>query len=163
VPVNNSRQTGHSSMLLTHHKWRGVPGFVRRTRNLNPRHLTEEHHVRNNRHQKIQQNITLLHILLGWEIINDGASVPRCLAGTWTWISTRFTWAWSIPVSNTMTWVKSGHFFRWSVQYHVGDHRHQKVQEYITLLHVYLYIRLFLTQLRFARYMRDTRGMVRRV
>jgi len=76
-------------LLITHHKWRGVTWLVRRARNLDPRHLTEEHHV--------------------------------C------------------------------------------DNRHQKVQEYITLLHYYFYIRLFLTQLRFARYIRDVRGMVRRV
>ena len=51
-------------MLLTHHKWRGVPRLVRRARDLYPRHLAKKHHVRDNRRQKVQQNITLLHLPL---------------------------------------------------------------------------------------------------
>ena len=42
------------------------------------------------------------------------------------------------------------------------DHRNTPVAA-ARAVNIYLYIRLFLTQLRFARYMRDARGMVRRV
>lgn len=66
--------------LLAHHEWRGVPGFVRRTRNLDPRNLTEKHHVRDNRHQKVQQNITLLHLPLH-QTFSDPVAVREVHAG----------------------------------------------------------------------------------